>query len=326
MHFDFAQWARTRGVDVIHTNSLKSDVYGGVAGRLARIPVVWHVRDRIGEGYLPGPAAAIFRRLAHWLPQVVIANSESTRRGLLPSSPEPAVSDGTSAGQMVGHVQVVHDGYDPAAFADIPSREAAPDSTPVISLIGRLSSWKGQHVFIDAAASVLARFPQARFWIVGSALFGEDEYGRKLRAQVAALGIEEQVLFLGFQEDVPAVLGRTDIVVHASTHGEPFGQVVLEGMAAGKPVVATDGGALPEIVENGVTGILTPMGDAGRLAEALCGLLADPVQARALGEAGRQQARDRFTAARTAAKVEAVYDYLLAQKRPMHSATALETS
>ena len=96
-------------------------------------------------------------------------------------------------------------------------------------------------------------------------------------------------------------------------------------MAAGKPVIATDGGALPEIVENGVTGLLTPMGDAGMLAEAVCTLLAGS-RAGARSRRGRQHARDRFTAARTAAKVEAVYDYLLAQKRPMHSAAALGTS
>ena len=132
-----------------------------------------------------------------------------------------------------------------------------------------------------------------------------------------------------FKRMCPAVLGRTDIVVHASTHGEPFGQVVMEGMAAGKPVVATDGGALPEIVENGVTGLLTPMGDAGRWPTRCVGCW--PTRARrgrsARRASGRPATGSRST--QTAAKVEAIYDFLLelAQKpRPVHSAPALETT
>ncbi len=306
--FRLSRWARARGVDVIHTNSLKSDIYGALAGRLARIPVIWHVRDRIADGYLPGPAATLFRRLAHTLPQVVIANSESTRLCLQPAS---------------DRVKVVHDGYSPSAFVGSPPPDNPADGMTV-SLIGRLAPWKGQHVFIEAAALVLARFPEARFRIVGSPLFGEQEYEQSLKERVAALGIGGRTEFLGFQEDIPGVLARTDIVVHASTHGEPFGQVVIEGMAAGKPVVATEGGALPEIVENGVTGLLTPMGDAPALASALCGLLADPARARALGEAGRRRARDRFTITQTAAKVEAVYDRLLVLDRAPRAVAASE--
>lgn len=291
-----ARLARTRGVDLIHTNSLKADFYGGLAGRMARIPTLWHVRDRIEGGYLPRPAAAAFRALARLVPQCVVANSQSTLDCLrAPRSSRFAV---------------VHDGCDPDRY-DAPS-EAFSTDEPVVALIGRIAPWKGQHVFVDAAASVRASFPRARFWIVGAPLFGEHDYEAAVRAQVERLGLGERVEFLGFRDDVTAVLAQTDVVVHASTHGEPFGQVVIEGMAAGKPVVATDGGALPEIVENGRTGLLVPMGDAAAMAGAICRLLEDPARARAMGLAGRQRVRDNFTIQQTACKMQAVYDRMLA--------------
>lgn len=294
-----ARLARTRGADLIHTNSLKSDFYGGLAGRLARIPTLWHVRDRIEGGYLPRPAAAAFRALARAVPQGVVANSQSTLACLrAPHSSRFAV---------------VHDGCDPDMYAapTLVARTDPPDE-PVIALLGRIAPWKGQHIFVDAAASVLTRFPRARFWIVGAPLFGEHDYEASVRAQVEKLGVGERVEFLGFRDDVVAVLAQTDIVVHASTHGEPFGQVVIEGMAAGKPVVATDGGALPEIVDDGRTGLLVPMGDAPAMAAAICRLLEDPARAREIGEAGRRRVRECFTISETARKMQAVYDRMLA--------------
>ncbi len=128
---------------------------------------------------------------------------------------------------------------------------------------------------------------------------------------VARHGLENTVEFLGFQDDIPGILARTDIVVHASTLGEPFGQVVIEGMAAGKPVIATDGGALPEIIESGKTGLLVPMSDAAEMADAIEWLLADPARAQAMGAAGQAHARSKFTSWHVARNIEAVYEAIL---------------
>jgi len=292
-----ARFARRHGVHLIHTNSLKADVYGGLAGRIAHIPVLWHVRDTIGDGYLPASLASLFLFLIKILPQQVIANSESTRRHLKPSHAEavPVVYSGVSDERMVASGP-------PGPFLGGPQ---------IVALVGRIADWKGQHIFIQAAALVRDRFPQARFQIIGAPLFGEYEYERFLHQMVCDLGLEDHVKFLGFREDVPALLAQADIVVHASTLGEPFGQVVIEGMAAGKPVIATDGGALPEIVIPNETGLLVPMGDAPAMAEAMRTLLSDPVRAAAMGVAGRQRVRERFTIAHTARKLEGIYEYLL---------------
>ena len=332
--FRLARLARQLGADLIHTNSLKADLYGGLAGRLARIPVIWHVRDSIDGHYLPPRVAAAFRHLARVIPTAVVTNSESTLRTLRPVRGQltatvysgiAASSSGAALDYALSEIpsendrrqHVIHDGYDPEMFAlaliapapEIPTPRT--DGTAVIALVGRIAGWKGQHVFLQAAALVRDRFPQARFQIIGAPLFGEHEYERSLHRMVCDLGLEDRVEFLGFREDVPALLAGADLVVHASTLGEPFGQVVIEGMAAGKPVIATDGGALPEIVIPNETGLLVPMGDAPAMAEAIASLLADPARAAAMGAAGRLRVQERFTIAHTVRKLEGIYEYLL---------------
>ena len=335
--FRLARLARRLGADLIHTNSLKADLYGGLAGRLARIPVIWHVRDSIDGHYLPPRVAAAFRMLSRIVPKAVVTNSESTLRTLRPARGQltatvysgiAASSSGAALDYALSEASresdrrqhVIHDGYDPEMFAlaliapapRIPTPRT--DGTAVIALVGRIAGWKGQHVFLQAAALVRDRFPQARFQIIGAPLFGEHEYERSLHRMVCDLGLEDQVEFLGFREDVPALLAGADLVVHASTLGEPFGQVVIEGMAAGKAVIATDGGALPEIVLPGVTGLLVPMGDAPAMAEAMAALLSDPARAAAMGAAGRARVRERFTIAHTVRKLEGIYEYVLNEK------------
>ncbi len=306
-----ARLAKAQKADLIHTNSLKSDIYGGVAGRLAGIPVLWHVRDSINADYLPGPVASGFRLLSRLLPQVVVANSHSTLRQLWPTR--------AKAGAVVYSgvpTEVVHDGYvEEAAAAETPADSGAWNLPPVVALIGRIAEWKGQHVFLRAAAAVRHRYPDTRYWIVGAPLFGEYEYERSLHEMTEQLGLTDRVEFLGFQDDVARLMPQIDIVVHASTLGEPFGQVVIEGMAAGKPLIATDGGALPEIVIPGETGYLVAMGSAEEMASALERLLADPAQAQAMGQAGCLRVERLFTIRHTARKMEAVYDALFGRRR-----------
>ena len=164
---------RVSGVDLVHTNSLKSDVLGGLAARWAGVPVVWHVRDRISDDYLPRRVAAAFRGACRVVPRAVVANSHATLATLGPA--------------LAGRSFVVHDGT--------PVRPAGPvplgrdGRGPVLGLVGRLTRWKGQHVFLEAAAAVLRTFPNARFQLIGAALFGEEDYERELREQAERLGL-----------------------------------------------------------------------------------------------------------------------------------------
>ncbi len=289
-------------IEIIHTNSLKASVLGGIAGRLKRRKVVWHLRDRIADDYLPAKVVTVMRQLARILPHLVIGNSRATLETLhLSRTPTAIVPSGVDLAKF----------FVPEPFDGSSSGAAPRHST--IGIVGRICPWKGQHIFIEAAAKVHRAWPGARFQIIGAALFGEHDYDLELHRLVENAGLTEVVEFLGFQKNVAPLIRSLDILVHASVVGEPFGQVIVQGMASGKPVIATNGGGVPETVLDGDTGILVPMGDSDAMAKALCALLADPAAARRMGERARQRVLDHFTIEQTAQKVTGVYERVLAR-------------
>jgi glycosyltransferase involved in cell wall biosynthesis len=280
-------------VDLLYTNSLKADLIGALAARIAHIPLIWHVRDRISSDYLPSIAATGIRVLSRWLPDHIITNSKATRETL---------------GQIDQRkVTVVYDGLSSPNFPPAP----LPSGPPVIGILGRISPWKGQHVFLNAAAKIRQSFPRAQFRIIGAPLFGEDAYERDLHAIVRKLGLEQAVEFTGFQDDVKRAIEQLTVMIHASTLPEPFGQVVFEAMYYSRPVVATRAGGVPEIVEDNVTGILVPMDDANAIAHAVESLLAAPECARQMGTKGRERVLHYFPIKKSARKVESIYEELL---------------
>ena len=286
-------------VDLVHTNSLKADILGGLAGRLAGKKVVWHVRDRIENDYLPTKVVSMFRRLVRMIPDGIIANSGATLQSLrLPdrlASRRPALAS------------VIHDGFDIRTLVS----EAPSKGQPLlVGLIGRITPWKGQDVFIRAIHRVHACLPEVRFQIIGSALFGEELYEQELRALSANLGLDDCVEFCGFVREVQQRIAILDLVVHASTISEPFGQVVIEGMAAGKAVIATRGGGVSEIVEDGVSGVLVPKNDPVALADAMLQLLNDSSRRQALGVEAHLRVQNHFRIEFTAAKVLRFYQEL----------------
>jgi len=300
-----SRFLRARGAQIVHANSLKADVLGAFAARLAGVPIIWHVRDRIADDYLPLTATRGFRFACRFMPSFLIVNSRATMETLhLPPSRRARVL----------YNGVVHDGLPPDEFPEVSGTVGDDHSAPVIALVGRISPWKGQDVFLQAAAEVVKEFPDARFQIIGAPLFGEEDWEHEVRALCTSLGLDASVEWLGFRRDVPALVAGCDLLVHASKTGEPFGQVVVEAMMAARPVVATRGGGIPEIVMDGETGLLVPMNDAPSMAGAIMEMLRDPQRARDMGRSGQARAHSTFTIERTAAKVERVYDFMLARQ------------
>ena len=286
---------------LVHTNSLKAGVYGTAAARMARIPAVWHVRDRISEEYLPGPAVMIVRRLMESGAHAIIANSATTLATLRLSP-----GQGTVIPSSLGAIGSARDGTGPEGRAR--PQVAHP---VVVGIVGRIAPWKGQDVALRAFSRA---FPNGgeRLVVVGAPLFGQDEvsYDASLRTLARGLGIADRVEFRGFQEDVAGELGQIDILVHASTIPEPFGQVVVEGMAAGRPVVAADAGGPAEVITDGVDGVLYRGGDIDGLSRALQRLAADPSLRSRLGAAAKRRSGD-FSSERASAKVMDVYRQVL---------------
>jgi glycosyltransferase involved in cell wall biosynthesis len=276
--------------DLVHTNSLKSGLYGTLAARLCRVPVVWHLHDRLSPDYLPGQTVATLRRAVRNLPNAVVANSEATLNSVGPIKrrvaavvPNPVTLPG-SAAELRNEVERV-------------------------GIVGRLAPWKGQDVFLDGFSRVFADTPVIAV-VVGAPLFGEEEWEERLRRDVERLGLDGRVEFRGFRSDVLTELRRLDVVVHASVVAEPFGQVIVEAMAAGVPVVATAAGGAAELVQHDINGLLYPPGDAGALGEALRRLASDPSLRRRLARAGRERALD-FRPQNVGPRLEDVYAHVL---------------
>ncbi len=289
-------FAREHRIRIIHTNTIKAHVYGALASRFARAPLVWHIRDFVNESYFPAATVKAFRFMARHAPKHVIAVSNSVMEQL-------RMHDGGKRSTVV---------YDGLSDRELEPRANGPEPlhSPVrIGIVGRLAKWKGQHIFLQAAARVVAAGHEAEFVIIGAPLFGEDEYEEGLRRQAAPLA--PRVRFAGFTKDIPKAMAALDIVVHASITGEPFGQVITEAMAVGKPVIATRGGGVPEIITHGENGLLTPMGDPAALANEIISLIQDPEKARRIGGAGYHHVRDTFTARQGARQVERIYGRII---------------
>jgi len=298
--------ARRIGADVIHTNGMKAHLLGGLAGRLVQVPVIWHLRDFPPAGW----AGRTFREAARRLPEMILAPSEAVAASVrLPGRTRPRViPDPVDLDQF-------HPGIPPARIR----RELGiAGEEPLIGMIGHLTPWKGHEVFLEIARAVADRIPRSRFVIVGGSIYethGHAGYPETLRQRVAALGLSDRVTFLGARDDIPELLAGLNVLVHTPTAPEPFGRVLAEAMAVGRPVVAARCGGIPEVVEDGVTGFLVPSADVGAFTVAVVRLLEDPVLCRRLGGAGPRRAEARFGIEAHAASVLEAYRSVLEGRR-----------
>lgn len=273
--------------DLLFANTQKALLVAGLAGLWTKKPVVWNLHDLL----TPDHFTAINRRVAvtaaNLLCTHVIANSEASRSAFKEAGGRTPTT-------------VVYNGLDPAPFDAVTKEDEETlrqalgvGDDPVIGVFSRLAPWKGQHVLLKALPHLP---PSTQVIFVGDALFdGDEEYAETLRRQAAEQGVDDRVQFLGFRDDVPALMSLCDAVVHTSVAPEPFGRVIVEGMLANRPVVATRTGGALEIVNDGRTGTLVSPGNPHELATVLSRLLNNPQRAREIAQAGRTHARQEFS-------------------------------
>lgn len=276
--------------DLLYANSQKAMIVAVLAGFLARKPVIWHLRDVMSADHFSRAHCRLVAVFANLFIKRVIANSVATRDAVV------------KAGVRANRVTVVQNGIDPAPFASITSGEAAElrarlglAGVPVVGVFSRLARWKGQHILLDA----LCDLPDVHALIVGGSLFQEDhQYEAELKRKAGQAHLAGRVQFLGARHDVPTLMKVVDIVVHTSVLPEPFGRVIVEGMLARRPVVATGAGGALEIIESGETGCLVPAEDSSSLCAVLRQLLSDKTYAENLASAGEKSALEGFTVGR----------------------------
>ncbi|HUT32703.1 MAG TPA: glycosyltransferase family 4 protein [Planctomycetota bacterium] len=312
---------RRRGIQILHVNKNTLAIHAIPAARLAGAACVWHVRNPVRNFGRVG--AWLVRRCGH-----LLCVSESIAAPFREAFPDAAA-----------RITIVPEGIDPAPYAtgkmpvppgtetkggtgfqpvssDALHRElgVAPGEC-LVGTVGRITPWKGQDDFLRAAALVAPTRPDARFLVVGDCVSSPAEaaadraFRDRLHTLAANLGLGDRVVFTGFRDDVPAVMNALDLFVLPS-HGEPFGIVLLEAMAASRPIVATAAGGVPDIVRDAQEALLVPPRDPAALAAAIERLLGDRSLAAALGHAAQARVNADFPLWRPAALVREIYHRL----------------
>ena len=298
-----ARLIRRERIALVHSNSLYA-LYGAFAAAVTRRRHVWHIREIPPR--VPVARAAL-GQLVLRLSALTVVMSEACVRGLF-------------AGSHPRKIRRLSEGLDLAVWSRRPGLRPirselglAPD-TPVVGFVARLDPWKGLDVYLDAAAMVAKRIPDAVFLVSGDAPDGFESYRDDMKARAARLGLDGRVHFLGWRyrmDVIPDLMASLDVFCHTSVQPEPFGLVLIEAMAMGCPVISVSAGGPLEIIENGISGLLVSPGQAGALADAICMVLSDAGYRNRLAAAGRCRVEQHYSKSAFSRELDAVYATVL---------------
>ena len=298
-----AAYLRRERFEVVHCHDLWSNLMGVPAARMARIPaIISSQRDLSHFDWYRGAKRTILRKI-QGMSSVLLANATPIRDALVRDDGFPA-----------SKLRVLHNGVDTSKFQrGVRDRERLFPGVgrgKLVALVGNMhSDVKGHPWLIMAAPAVLKEFPETRFVFAG-----DGEARPSFERQVEALGIGDAFRFLGSRNDVPDILASCDIAALPSK-AEGLPNAVLEYMAAGLPTIVSRVGGNPELVEDGVTGLVVPPQDSDALRDALLRLLRDEELATRIAANGRRMATQHFSFERLVREVDELYSELLA-KRP----------
>ena len=270
--------------DIIHANTIASALAVGTPPKGTLFFA--HVRD------LRQPALAVRMVAKRCTHLIAISNAIETylQKTICPTRKIRLIRNGIDVTRFI-----------PGDKAEARNRFSLPQGAPVIGMIAHLIPWKGHDVFLAAAEKIQAKFPAAQFVIIGRDLFGEQtDWIRKIKSQ-------DKVHWIHGLDETEKILPAFDVLVHPAKD-EPFGRVVCEAMAMRVPVVAVRSGGIPDIIRDGINGILVPEGDASEIAERVSALLDNPEHAKKIAYAGRKRVLRKFTKERLAKKLRNVYD------------------
>jgi len=218
--------------------------------------------------------------------------------------------------------KIIHNGIDVNKYKKVHNNSAIraefgiQADQPLVGIVGRLDWWKGHEYFLKAIAKSNQTISNLKGLIIGDlenevAVKRNRLYYAKLKMLITELDLNDKIIFTGYRNDIPRLMSTLDVVVHASSIPEPFGLVIIEGMAAGKPVVATAAGGVLEIIENDVNGVLVPCRDSDAIAKEITKLISKPDVAAHMGKAAKKRVIEKFSIQRQLTAVESLYDSIL---------------
>jgi L-malate glycosyltransferase len=294
-----ARFLRHARFDIVHAHDLWSNLIAIPAARLARVPVIISSRRDLAHLAWYTPRRRKILRHLQSLSSAVLVNSGQIRDQLVHED-----------GFRPEFIRVVHNGIDVNHFRHLTSERSKlfpglENCTLIVSTGNMHTDVKGHPTLIEAARRICARFPEVKFLLIG-----DGKKRAEFESKVSELGLQPNFLFLGSRQNVPEILACCDMAVLPS-QAEGFSNALLEYMATGLPTIATDIGGNPEVIENGVDGLLVKPNDPTALADAISSLLQDPNLASQLGAAGRERVRRHFDFAQLTSNIDALYTDLL---------------
>lgn len=293
--------------DVLHTHLAKAGLLGRIAGRLTGVPVIVHTfHGNVLQGY--------FGRLTSWTFLVLermLARMSTAVVAISHGQVAELERLGIARGAKVVRVPL---GLDLQPFLEaetgrLRAELAVPEDVPLIGIVARLVPIKAVDLFLEAAAIVRSERPDSRFVVIG-----DGELRPELEALVRARGLNGAVRFLGWRADLPSIYADLDVLVLTSRNeGTPVS--VIEALAAGRAVVATRVGGVPDLLESPDCGITVPPGDGEAIARAVLKLIDDPVRRASLGAAGRARVYPEHDISTLVLRIEELYERLVASGR-----------
>jgi glycosyltransferase involved in cell wall biosynthesis len=295
--------ARKRGAALVYVNTFVA-VSGAIGGWLAGVPVLWHIREILA---FPRTVRWILYRALSLCADRVVCISRAVRDAILKEEP------GLAAKSVVIYNAVSIAANSDGGEPELPVREelGLPEGVPLVGMVGRIMPWKGQEVFAEAAELVKQHSTAVHFVAVGSYFADQSQYLDQLKARIQDLGLEGRFHLMDYRSNVTDVYRALDIFVLPSIKPEPFGRVTVEAMTQGRAVIATNHGGSPELIENGVTGLLVPPADPPALAAAIERLLLDPSLRESLGQAAAVYAQANFGLAHYGGQMQKLIDELV---------------
>jgi glycosyltransferase involved in cell wall biosynthesis len=283
----FRELLHQEAPDLVYASSPHAAIAVEPVLACAHIPWVWQIPDLVKNRWLNRLALRPALRNS----QAIMAISRATADSIVRLGADPSKVHQVYCGVDVKSIDLA--AQDAGRFR---VEEGIGADVPLVGMFGQVTHWKGWHILVEAIPQVMVRFPLARFVFVGRPMTEADRrYQAALEARLVDLGLDRSVRWTGFREDVPTIMTACDVIVHASVQPEPLGVVIMEGLAARKPVICTSGGGTEEVVTHNETGLAVPPGNPGALAEAVNRLLSDPPLRLQIGKKGREVVEARFT-------------------------------
>lgn len=295
---------KAHGIDLIHSNS-SAVLSGAFAAKQAKLPHIWHTREIYAKPRWMGRLMAV---LLPTFSTKIVAVSGPVKAQL--------IADGAPSEKIT----VIHNGIDLERFGPKPEARqklrqewAITDDELLVGMIGRISKWKGQSDFVNAAKHLAEQYPTARFLIVGDVPPQQEELRTNLVNQIHELGLQEKIRLEPFRLDTPEVFSTLDIFVLPSTLPDPYPTVLLEAMASGLAVIATNHGGAIEMVTPGA-GMLVPPNEPITMAGAMARLAEQPTLRTQFATQARSEALSRFAVAAYVQSIQKLYDQELSKK------------